>query len=241
MTLEPLHDLPSLSDRAYVAIKEAILSLKIRPGEILSIGGLAKQLEVSRTPVRDALLSLEKDGLVTIIPQKGAHVTKVSEADINDIFELRILLERYATRVATTRLTVDDLEQAASLQRQAERAFEQGQHLSCADLGRQFHDLLVETVGNNRMKEVLGHLDTHYIRMRRFAAIIPGRFKKSHEEHKVILRFLQNSDAAGAEQAMSNHLASVRDEMLVNPDTWNKYLENERIRPEPNGRMLPAL
>src|SRR5215203_4942862 len=82
MPLEPLNNVPLLSERAYRAIKNAILSLELRPGEVLSIGNLANQFAISRTPVRDALLLLEKDGLVTIVPHKGSKVSEISNQDV---------------------------------------------------------------------------------------------------------------------------------------------------------------
>lgn len=224
MRLSPLHDTPSLSERAYEAIKEAILSLEIRPGEVLSIGQLAGQLGVSRTPVRDALLLLEKDGLVTLLPQKGARVSEISNRDIEETYELRVLLESYAAKVAAARLTPGDLEQMETVLQEAEQAFERGERVAAADLGRQIHDLLIEKVGNERLLAFLDDLETHYTRIRRFAPLIPGRFAKSHEQHKKILAALQNGDAEGAEQAMFNHLSSVRDDILANADLWTKYL-----------------
>jgi DNA-binding GntR family transcriptional regulator len=71
-----------LSDRAYDAIKQAILSLELQPGEFMSIGSLASQLDVSRTPVREALLLLEKEGLVSLVPHKGAYVSELSVRDV---------------------------------------------------------------------------------------------------------------------------------------------------------------
>src|SRR5512142_91634 len=113
--LEPLRDVLALSDRAYLAIKDGILTLQIKPGQLVAIGDLASQLGVSRTPVRDALLRLEKEGLVIINPRKGAYIMPLSVQDVQEVFELRILLESYAARVAPERLTEDDHRQLDDL------------------------------------------------------------------------------------------------------------------------------
>ena len=110
MPLKALSVKPSRSEQAYEAIKEAIQSLVFRPGEFLAIGNLADQLEISRTPVRDALIMLEHDGLVRMVPQKGVYVSEITVEDIRQMYELRIVLERYAIRVATGNLTQDELD-----------------------------------------------------------------------------------------------------------------------------------
>jgi DNA-binding GntR family transcriptional regulator len=236
MGLQPLLETPSLNERAYSAIKEAILSLELQPGEVLAIGNLAKRLGVSRTPVRDALLLLEKDGLVTLLPQRGAKVTEICEQDIAEIFELRIVLEGYAVRKGVERLAPEDLEQLEAIIEKAEQAFEDGQRVQAADLGRQLHDLFIGRACNERLQGVLDQLESHYTRIRRFAALIPGRFAQSHREHTAILAAVQRGDPEAAERAMMAHLSSVRDDVLANAELWTHCLENAEEVPE-----LPAL
>jgi DNA-binding GntR family transcriptional regulator len=233
MVLKPLHDIPSLSERAYEVIKEAILTLKIRPGEVLTIGRLADQLGVSRSPARDALLRLEKEGLVAMIPYKGACVSEISTKDVKELYELRILLESYAAKAAASRLTTDEIERIRGIFREAEGAFKQGQLVLASDLGRGFHDLLVGKVGNDRLVAYLNHLDMHYTRIRRFSALIPGRLEKSHKQHQEILAALKSGDGERAERAMADHLASARDDILANMDGWMTYLKGEEQVPTP--------
>ncbi len=227
MTLGALPVTPSRSEQAYQAIMEAILSLQLRPGTFLSIGDLANQLEISRTPVRDALLWLQRDGLVTLVPQKGVYVSEISVKDIENIYELRIVLESYAARVATTKLTPDDLNKLEETINEAQQAFEQGDRVLASDFGRQIHDRLVQQVGNKRLTLYLNDLDIHYTRIRRFSVLIPGRFEKSHEEHQKILIALQSGDSKKAEQAMADHLSSVHKDILANAEAWTNFLENQ--------------
>lgn len=241
VALRRLDDSPSLSDRAYVAIKKAIQSLEFRPGEILAIGRLADQLGVSRTPVRDALLLLEQEGMVTMLPQRGARVSSVSEQDIADIFELRIVLESYAARVATERLGSEELESLESVLQEAEKAFEDGDHLLAAEVGREIHELLISTVSNQRLRAVLDQLESNYARIRRFAALVPQRFKKSHQEHKAIVSALRQGDARQAELAMSHHMMSVRDDVLAHSELWADCLENTEALDLPEPLLVPRL
>lgn len=226
MVLDPLTDVPSRNEQAYEAIKEAILSLAIRPGEVLAIGRLAEQLGISRTPVRDALLRLETDGLVTMIPQRGAYVTEIRELDIQEMYELTILLESYAARVATPKLSAADLERVEMILQETERAFEAEDRIKTVDLGRSIHDLLIDKVGNSRLKACVDELEMHYTRIRRFVSLIPGRLEKSCQQHEVLFEALRNGDAVKAEKQMADHLASVRDDLLANADIWRAHLGN---------------
>ncbi len=229
LSLQPLQDVPKLSDRAYAVIKDAILSLQIRPGATVAIGILAEQLGVSRTPVRDALLQLEKEGLVSVIPQKGALITPISGQDVREIYELRILLESYAARVAASKLTAEDHARLSASLAEAEQAFAQGKPPRAADLDRQLHELLVEKVDNERLAGFLRSLDTHYVRIRRIASALPGRFEKSHQQHIEIVAALRAADGEGAAVFMERHLSSVRDEVVAYIEQW--VSENGEERP----------
>ena len=101
---------PSVTDEAYKIIKEAIISLKLKPGERLGISMLAKQLRISTTPVRAALARLEQEGLIEIIRFKGAFVAQIDDDDVEEIFELRKLLEGAAVKMAATSFSPDDLQ-----------------------------------------------------------------------------------------------------------------------------------
>lgn len=224
--LEPISDVLALSERAYLALKDAILTLKIRPGQVVAIGDLAEQLGVSRTPVRDALLRLEKEGLVSINPRKGAYATPISAQDIQEVFDLRIVLEGYAAFAAAQRLTRGEHEQLRTLLNASEAQFRAGDEIDAADLGRQMHDVIVRRVGNRRLIAYLDNLDTHYTRLRRFAVILPGRFERSHDQHKDLVTALEAGDGAAARRVMEEHLTSVRDEVLAHVDLWIPHLEN---------------
>lgn len=220
MPIRPLEQSSSLSERAYDAIKQAILSLELQPGEFMSIGSLASQLDVSRTPVREALLLLEQEGLVRLVPHKGAYVSELSVRDVEETFELRIVLERYAARTAATRFTSDELSRLDQLLTESKQAIDQGRFLEASDMGRRLHDALVEKVGNYRLMMILGQLDTHYTRFRRFAALMPGRLQKSHQQHLNIVTALKSRDGDRAEQALADHLASVRDDIIASIEQW---------------------
>jgi DNA-binding GntR family transcriptional regulator len=220
MAIKPLKPSNSLSNRAYDAIKEAILTVQLKPGEFFSIGNLADQLDVSRTPVREALLLLEKEGLVHLVPHKGAYIAGITRQDVAEIFELRVLLESYAAQIACERLSDSELRALDNLLAESKQAIDKKEYLISSDLGRQIHDVLVQKVENARLTLYLNDLDAHYTRIRRLSALMEGRLSKSHEQHVTILSALRARDAEGARQVMADHLLSVRDDIFMHIDDW---------------------
>ena len=226
MNLKPLRELPDLSERAYQAIKDAILTLKVRPGEILTTGSLADQLSISRTPVREALLRLQLDGLVTLLPQKGAEVATICVDDIIEILELRIVLESYAVKVTTALFKDDELQDLDLYLQKAKDAFYRGERVVASDTARELHNVLINKVNNRRLRSFLDSLENHYKRIRFFSSLIPGRLEKSFMQHKTILDALHDRDASKAEQALSDHLTSVKEDILESIDKWDSIMES---------------
>jgi DNA-binding GntR family transcriptional regulator len=188
--------------------------LELPPGTVLSIGELADQFRISRTPVRDALLLLEKDELVTIIPHKGAKVTEITAKDVREMYELHIALEGYAVRMVAPHLTEQDLQELNGMIESSRRALDAQQYLLASDLGRQFHDAFIGKLGNRRLAIYLQDLDILYTRLRHFSALLPGRLEKSHGEHLAILSALQEHDTARAVHAVTDHFISISNEIL---------------------------
>ena len=214
MNLPCLDTGPSLTERTYEAILEAVQSLALAPGKCVSVQDLASQLGVSRTPISAALQRLEQDGLVSGVPYKGVCITPISARDVKEILGLRILLESYAAGEAAGRLSPDELAQAEEILQQMERAHAEERRLESANTGHQFHQLLLSKVDNQRLVGILHQLDTQYGRIRRYSAAQGEQGARSIAQHEEILKALQAGDSEGAAQAMADHLASVRENIL---------------------------
>lgn len=199
----------TLKDQAYDTIKEAILSMQLEPGQPLVEEELAQQLGVSKTPVRDALNDLERDGLVTKILFKGTYVSEISARDVEEIFQLRAVLEGLAFRLATPCLTPEDLVQAEVLLDACDKARRQGDLPLCSKLGTQFHWLIIKKSTNQRLSPILDNLEDHTRRLRLVSERIYGRLEKSSREHRRILDALKQGDPLVAEQRLRDHLHSV--------------------------------
>lgn len=207
----------TLTARIAGAIRDAITDGSMRPNARLSVPRLAEQLGASRTPVREALLLLESEGLVRFERNRGVRVLETPLHDLDEIFTLRLLLEVPATERAVPRLTGGDLAALHGcldrMRARAEVADEPG--FMAAD--REFHDLLLRAAGNARLADTVVGL-RHLVRSLRPSTA--GRSRTLHEirdEHVAILDRAEAGDAAGAAGAMREHLLTTA-RLLLAPD-----------------------
>ena len=199
----------SLKDKAYAALKEAILSLKLKPGVPLVETQVAQELGMSKTPVRAALQELEREGFVTRILFKGTYVTEVTVKDVVEIFLIRAVLEGLAARLATPLFSSQELDQIEHNLTAAEAALTKGDLALCSKLGKSLHDALISKADSQRLVLIIRNLDENVQRFRAISDQISGRLNKSVKEHRRVLDALRQRDAAAAEHAMRDHLHSV--------------------------------
>jgi len=192
----------SAKEKVYDELKEDILTLKLSPGEPLREQELATRFGVSRTPVREALTKLNHEGLVEIIHQKGAFVARLDFTVIREIYQLREVLEGLAARLAASRIDFHKLEGIEKRLNNSEDAGE------IEETGWRLHEYIIEAAGNKRLAEIVRVLGSQITRVHHFAARIPGRTKKSLEEHKQIIGALKKRDAKLAEMTVKKHIVS---------------------------------
>lgn len=207
--IQPVSSPASLEQLAYDAIKDAVLAFRFKPGESLVEADLAGQLKISKTPVREALSRLEREGFIVKLPYKGYYVSEISHKEMVDIFEMRAALEGLAVREAAERMTAEDITQAVALVEQHARAVEACDIPLASSANRDFHNFLIERSGNRRLALVLNNLNEHLQRYRVLSSFQAGRLKKSDEEHHRILAALLASAPAAAETAAREHILSV--------------------------------
>lgn len=205
----------SLKDLAYTSIKAAILTLQFAPGQALSNRELAAQLQISETPIRDALQELEQEGFVTRIPHKGTFVTEIDPKNIEETFQIRASLEQLAVRLAIPTLKQEALDEMLALLDAAEVALKDSDREACSQLGFQFHQCFIKRIENRRLKNILSNLDDHLTRFRRISDLVDGRLEKSQDEHRRIFEAARLGQVEEAGEAMYNHLTSVLAEMVT--------------------------
>ncbi|MEU3445911.1 GntR family transcriptional regulator [Streptomyces thermolilacinus] len=201
---------PPAAERVYAHVKEAVLDRRIEGGTLLTEGELAQAVGVSRTPVREALLKLEMEGLLKLYPKKGALVLAVSAQEIADVVETRLLVEEFAVRKAVPLPgpLLARLEELLTEQRQHAR---EGDLRAVAVTDRCFHAEIVRHAGNQILSKLYDQLRDRQLRMG--VAVMeahPDRVAKNIAEHAEILDALRAGDAEGAARCVRAHVSRVK-------------------------------
>jgi DNA-binding GntR family transcriptional regulator len=200
-------------DRAYEAVRSGIIAGRYNAGARLTEQEIATSVGVSRTPVREALRRLDAEGLVEFTPNLGAVVTTWNEADSDEIFDLRAMLESYGARRATTRATdgqIAELRRLAEAQYQESLEREPGHLERIAELNSQFHRRLQEAAASPRLGRALAGLIEAPLMMRTFQKYTAEDLQRSAQHHLEIVRALEARDADWAASVMLSHVHAAR-------------------------------
>lgn len=193
------------------ALREAIISGVLEPGERLMEIQLAEEMGVSRTPVREAIRKLELEGFVIMIPRKGAYVAGVSHKDVKDVFEIRAALEGLAAGLAAQKVTQEEIEQIElALHYEREPASLEEMVQSDTD----FHALLYKASRNERLIQILGNLREQIQRFRTTSLAVPGRVKNAIQEHKALADAIARNDVENAQRLAAAHIENAANVMF---------------------------
>lgn len=206
---------PSLSDRAFDAVIDAISRGDIKPGSRLKEAEIARNLGISRGPLREALRRLESQRLVERKQHLGAFVIGLSESDLDDLFDMREALEGAACGLAAERMSDEKLsELAVMLERHADAIAKSGQYVQLSK-DDDFHFLIVRESGNQRIFNALCSELYVQIRLYRFrSSSMPGRSEMALKEHHDIVEAISSRDRRKAEEAMRTHISNARKNLM---------------------------
>lgn len=199
----------TLREWAYSQLREMIVTGELAPGSVIHEGDLSERLEISKSPLREALRQLHQEGLIDTVSNKGSRVATLSEQDIEEIYQLRAYIEAMAVRLACERHTAQDI---ADLRDGIERLEET--KLSCdlraiAELDIGFHLRLAEVGGNRRLIRIQQNLQTEMLRlvMRQFVDWGEAAESDAVRRHAAIVDAIAANDPDGAEREMRAHIA----------------------------------
>jgi DNA-binding GntR family transcriptional regulator len=208
-----------LKDSVYLKLREEIVSTQLPPGYVLREAELASRFGVSKTPLREAFVRLEKDGFVSIPPYRSAVVAGYSKQDLREIYEVRELLEGLCAREAAAYITAEDLSAMNRVVRDSEQALASGDTERLTSLIDEFDTLLYAQCKNNRIISMLDNIRDHVTRIGRLTVAIPGRLESSVTEHRGIYEAIVSRDGPRAEQLMRLHILSVMADQLASLET----------------------
>jgi DNA-binding GntR family transcriptional regulator len=217
--LAPVDQKPeTLTDTVYARLHEAIVSRSLPPGSRITEAGIAQQLSVSKTPVREALLRLREIGLIEPEDVRGNRVVSPSLAALRDAYEYRRVLETFTARAAAERASAEAIEEIQAAAERSLRAAETHDLTKFREPDRTFHRLIAEASGNARMVTAIDNTSTLIRALRQ--RDLPGAEAviEFGESHLRVARAIAARDGDAAADAMWTHLQQVEDFFLAQPD-----------------------
>ena len=203
-----------LRDVVFYTLRKEILQGVLKPGERLMEVKLANRLGVSRTPIREAIRMLELEGLVVMVPRKGAQVASITEKELLDVLEVRSGLEEMAVKLACRRITEEQLEELKQDSRNFEKAVRENNLRLLAEADVAFHDLICRATGNRRLMQMLNNIREQIYRYRVEYLKDENVRQALVEEHDELCRCLAAGDVEGAVSAMRSHIAKQQSHIL---------------------------
>ena len=201
-----------LSDKAYELIRHKIITLEMPPLSAIDESALMAELEIGRTPIREALQRLASEDLVSIAPRRGIFVADISITDLQKIFELRMVLEGFCARLAAQRATPRQLAEMETVIRELDAVRnEDAQALLAID--ERFHTLLYQAAGNQFLADSLEHLQALGFRIFYLVLNRLGSVRWAVEQHREIIEVLQARDGARAESLLQQHIYQFQQEI----------------------------
>jgi len=206
----------SLRGRVFHKLREDILNGKYKEHEELKEVAIGEELGVSRTPVREAFRQLELEGLIQIVPNKGAYVTGINAKDVKDIYMIRSSLEGMCARLATENITPEQLEELEENVYLASFHASKGHMEQMAELDNRFHHILYAACDSKMLENLLQDFHQYVIRIRKKTLSTKERGIASNEEHKQIMEAIKSGDGAEAERLATRHMINAYDNMVKN-------------------------
>ena len=195
-----------LRDVVFNTLRQAIIKGELEPGERPMEIQLADRLGVSRTPIREAIRKLELEGLVLMIPRKGAEVAKISEKNLRDVLEVRRSLEELATELACQRMSPEDLQELEAAQDEFRQAIQEGDFMKIAESDEHYHDVIYQGTGNTRLVQILNNLQEQMYRYRLEYIKDAAKRQILIVEHDHILRAIKEHRVDEAKKAIREHI-----------------------------------
>ena len=227
-----VRDNRSLRQQAYETIREAILILQLEPGQMVYETELSKSLDMSRTPIREAILSLVMEDLIEVLPQRGMKIAlisgkKVEEMrfirEILEVNALRLVVENWNDSVNVYQSIADELRRCLDGQRQASKAGNIAEFLQTDEL---FHRRILEMAGNSTLLSVVSQMRAHLNRVRMLSLRLFQNVDSLISEHEALFNALQSREKDRAELILTLHLRRLSQDMLVVQGQFPAYFKD---------------
>jgi DNA-binding GntR family transcriptional regulator len=222
----------SLHEEVIERVRDMIIEGVVKPGERLNETMLADALGVSRTPIREALKLLASDGMLELLPNRGARVVLMSPTEIGELFEVISGLERHAAELAAKRMTAEDFDKLQQVHDRMEQHYKNRNRRDYSKLNTDVHMMIVAMSGNETLADMHRSLMMRARRVRYAALEVEERWREAFEEHVALMDALAKKDSRRAGMIMLAHSRETGETAL------NSYIEQNKHAPE--GEMVKA-
>lgn len=204
----------NLSDEVYNALAKRIIKRRLRAGTRLVENEMAEDFGISRIPIREALNRLAQDGLIELTPRKGARVKHLKIQDVEEVYDLRRILESFAIEKAATSIKKEELNQIKRLLKKNSGSSEKRlEYFLDSDL--RLHSLFINCCNNSRLIKILKNLHNFINSFRILDAQYEERIRQAHQEHKDIVKALVEKDARRAKSLIEEHIENAKRHILT--------------------------
>ena len=204
-----------LRDVVFNTLRQAILRGELKPGERLMEIQLANKLGVSRTPIREAILKLELEGLVLMIPRKGAEVAEITEKSLRDVLEVRRALEELSVQLACEKITKEEIRELERVAKEFQQVVNSSDITEIAEVDVCFHDIIYTATDNQKLIQLLNNLREQMYRYRVEYLKRESVYPKLIAEHEEIIRFIQEKNKTQAAEMVSRHIDNQVDAVMA--------------------------
>lgn len=203
-----------LREIVFEYLRQSIVEGKLEPGKRLMEIQMAEQLGVSRTPIREAIRKLELEGLVVMVPRKGAYVADISIKDVLQVLEIRVALEGLAASLAAERMSDEEIEELARICEEFENCYKNGDIDGMIQKDVDFHDCIFNATGNSKLNQISQSLREQVYRFRVRYISRYNKAKDLIDEHTAIFNAIKNRDPKAAYKCGTEHIESLTNHMV---------------------------
>ena len=223
----PIDSYKPLRDVVVESIRQAIISGQFPPGMRLMELQLAEEMGVSRTPVREAIRKMELEGLVVMIPRRGAYVADISIKDINGVYEVRTALDVLSAGLAAERIDKSEIQEMRELLAEEAALVEARDYPKIIDNDTAFHDVIYRASGNTRCMNIISNLREQITAIRGRSMPYPGRVEIMLKEHRAIFDAIAAGKVEKAQEAVRTHMENAEQTLL-------KVIKEQKLMPSEN-------
>ncbi|WP_010530521.1 GntR family transcriptional regulator [Lentibacillus jeotgali] len=198
----------------YETLKKKIMEGDLPSNTPLVEEKLAKEYQMSRTPIREAIRQLAQDGLVDFFPRRGALVKEITIKDLEEIFTVREALEGISARIAASVINEQKITLLQEVLEKADQELENGDKEQSFELGKKLHEIVLDVAGSNKILTIVSDFENQIQRYHYFSYHIPGRLELSNKEHWEIFEAVQARNGELAEQRMRKHIKGTKESII---------------------------